>query len=195
MMQVLLIHAGPTPWDIDDRITGAENLPLTPEAIPPIQAVLGEHHLFIPDAVYCPRGNDACQEVAKMVAEQTGQRIRFEDAFSEMKLGLWEGLTRDQVRHRYPSVTQQWQDHPQQVLPPDGESMVTVVDRVYPVLVKMERKYRDKKVIVVLRPLIMAIVAGILRGRTMRDFAADLTTRRSHDLIEVAGLPQREAIG
>ena len=194
-MHVLLIHAGPTPWDIDNRVTGAQNLPLAPDALGPIGSVIESYQQFIPDAIFCARDNEACQQTAKMIADRTGQRIRYEDAFAEMKLGLWQGLTRDQIRHRYPSVIQQWQDNPQQVLPPEGESLVMVVDRLYPALIKLHRKYQGKKVILVVRPLVMAILAGILRGKTMQSFAADLTARHSSDEIEVEALPDRQAIG
>ena len=195
MMHVLLIHAGPTPWDLDDRITGAENLPLAPQALAPVTSIIDSYEQFHPDAIFCPRGNEACQEVAKLMADRSGQKIRYETAFAEFKLGLWEGLTRDQFRHRYPTVTQQWQDNPTSVVPPEGESLAEVVDRLYGPLEKIYRKFDGRKVVFVLRPLVMAIIGGILRAQPMNAFSADLAIRRSHDEIESSDFPTRERIG
>src|SRR5689334_15274907 len=129
MTHVLLIHAGPTPWDEENRLTGAHSLPSTP-----------------PTALYLCNSNEACRQVGDMLAERFSLRIRDKPALDEMRLGLWEGLTRDEVRRRFPTVTSQWQDDPLSVLPPGGETLGAVIERVDPALRKILRRNRGGEV-------------------------------------------------
>lgn len=183
MTRVLLIHAGPTPWDVENRLTGAHSLPLTKDAAAAMKALVDA--LPMPTAIYLCQANEACLEAGNMLAEKFGVRIRDTAALEEMRLGLWEGLTREEVRRRFPTVTQQWQEDPLSVLPPEGESLGESIERIEPALKKILRRNREGVVALVLRPFAMQIVLGLLRGESPQVIATHLNNVDVMERIDV----------
>ncbi len=185
MISVLLIHAGPTPWDVANRLTGAQSLPLTADAVAAIKSLV-EAIAARPTALYLHLANEACRETGELLAARFGLRLKDYEALGEMRLGLWEGLTRDEVRRRFPTVIPQWQEDPLSVRPPEGESLGEAIDRVRPTLEKILRKNRGGVIALILRPLMMQIVRGLLSGETPEAIARHLNNVDVMETIEVA---------
>src|SRR2546423_1431093 len=120
MTRVLLIQAAPTAWDADERISGNLTLPLTDEARQKIARLIDT--LGPIDAVYRARHNEACDQVAKMIAALHSLRARDNEDLDAWSLGLWQGLRMDDLRQRYPTALSQWEDSPATVVPPEGEA-------------------------------------------------------------------------
>ena len=40
-----------------------------------------------------------------------------------MNHGLWQGMIIDEVKRKQPKVYKQWQEHPENVCPPEGEML------------------------------------------------------------------------
>ena len=185
MTRVLLIHAGPTPWDDANRLTGAQSLPLTADAVAAIQSLV-EAIATNPTVVYVHLANEACRQAGELVAARFDVRLKDAEALGEMRLGLWEGLTRDEVLRRFPTVIPQWQTDPLSVRPPEGESLGEAIDRVRPALEKILRKNRGGVVALILRPLMMQIIRGLLSGESPEVIAGHLNNVDVMETVEVA---------
>ena len=74
MTRVFLIKAGPTQWDLEKRISGNLTLPLAEEARADLQNLVSTLPKI--DAVYHCASNEACHEVAKLVASRDKLRPR-----------------------------------------------------------------------------------------------------------------------
>ena len=173
MLRLLFITAGPTPWDEEDRLVGSSPLPLTPEATSRIEqeaASLAEP----PSRVLAPMANEACAQAAQIIAARFEIKPRDEPELEEMNLGLWEGLTRPDLRFRYPTSFPQWEENPLPVVPPDGESLPAVIERLGGVIAKLKRRKKKELSVLVLRPMALQVVAGILRGEQPAEIAAHL---------------------
>ena len=81
-----------------------------------------------------------------------------------MKLGLWQGMLVDEVRHKQPKVYKQWQEHPESVGPPEGEIIPEATERVKEALEKLARKHRGETIVLV-APEPLASVVRQRRGR------------------------------
>src|SRR4051812_8426279 len=122
MTRVLLINAAPTPWEADDRIVGDQSLPLTDDARQKIEATIDSIPTEPPSAaVYRAKAIECCDEATKMLAATFGLRPRENDDLRPPNLGLWQGLTRAEVKARFPTVFAQWEKNPLNVNPPEGE--------------------------------------------------------------------------
>src|ERR1700722_6217161 len=95
--RVVLIEAGPTPWDKEDRLGGGSSLPLTAEAMDAIRHLLNTINTPI-TAVYRPAANEACNQTAQIIAKKYGLRPRDKAELDEVALGLWQGLLPDEIR-------------------------------------------------------------------------------------------------
>jgi probable phosphoglycerate mutase len=69
------------------------------------------------------------RETAGFLARRKGLGINVHEALSEIRHGKWEGLKADTVARRWPSLYRLWQEHPQEVVMPGGESLGDVQAR------------------------------------------------------------------
>jgi broad specificity phosphatase PhoE len=185
MTRVVLIHAGPTPWDVEDRIVGNHPLPLTVDAKANIEAIAeGLPHDVT--AVYRFKKNEACEQAGKIFSERFKCPMHDNKALDEMNLGLWQGLTRSELKFRFPTVIPQWQSNPLSVIPPDGESLEEAVQRLMGGLTRVLRRSRGVSIIIPLRPLAMRIMLGILQQKQPLAIARDLQNSSPIETIEIA---------
>src|ERR1022692_3102012 len=100
---VVMIEAGPTPWDAEERLVGNSSLPLTAEAMDAIRHLLDSVKPPV-DAVYRAATSDACTQAAHIIAKKFGVKSRDNPGLDEVSLGLWQGLLPGQLRLRFPTV-------------------------------------------------------------------------------------------
>jgi broad specificity phosphatase PhoE len=193
MTKVLLIHAGPTPWDVEGRLTGNRSLPLTEDATRSIEAIASS--LPAMSAVFCSKSNEACEEAAKIIAERSALRPRDLPEIDAVSLGLWQGLKREQLRFRFPTAFPRWEEAPAEIIPPDGESFEHAHARIGRAVRKMIRRFGGKTIAVALRPMSQQLAAGILRGETTAQIAAHLHKVAQMETIETEAELERRLAG
>ena len=84
------------------------------------------------------------------------------EGLRNLNQGLWQGLTIEEVRRKYPKVAKQWQESPETVCPPEGETVAEALDRVKKVLRKAMKRDGDVALVVCepLATLISCVVQG-----------------------------------
>ena len=85
-------------------------------------------------------------------------------AFAHSVEGLWQGLKVDEIRRKHPKVFKQWQESPQAICPPGGETLTEAVARVRKALEKPLKK-KGRLAVVAADPL-AAIICAVVRGAT-----------------------------
>lgn len=68
--------------------------------------------------------------LATTIGDAAGAAVVADDRLTEIAMGPWEGLTRDEIAERFPDMFAQWHDRPDEVTFPDGESLDMVAARV-----------------------------------------------------------------
>ena len=64
-----------------------------------------------------------CIESAKIVAEKQDAPVEIASALNELGFGLWEGLSFEEIRERYPKELNLWLQDLENHTPPEGEPM------------------------------------------------------------------------
>jgi broad specificity phosphatase PhoE len=182
MTHIALIHAGPTPWDDEDRVVGNSPLPLTDQARETIRQLIPS--LGKVTAIYRAKKNEACDEAAKIIAEAFKLKPRDNAALDEFDLGLWQGLTRSQLQFRFSSAINQWKENPLAVIPPDGEPLADEIERIRSALKAVLRKNLEATIVLPLRPLAMRTALGLLRGESPQMIAGHLQSRSNLEKID-----------
>jgi len=185
MTRVILIHAGPTPWDVEDRIVGNHPLPLTELGLASVQGVVANLPAGV-TAVYRNRKNEACEQVAQLVAQRFRLKPHHTAALDEVNLGLWQGLTRAELRFRHARVEEQWRENPLAVHPPEGERLEDAIERLGHALRTILRRNRGGTVVLALRPMAMQIALGLLQHEDAATIAAHLRNSSPVETIELA---------
>jgi broad specificity phosphatase PhoE len=182
--RVCIVEAAPTGWDVDGRICGDVSLPLQGEALDAMRRLVET----IPDAiasVYRPAENEACEQTARFICQKFNLRARNSPELQEPNLGLWQGLTSEELKSRFPTVFPQWLEQPLIVTPPDAEPLSEAISRIADGLDRILRRNRDLSVALALRPMAMQIAAGILRSEPHQTIAGHLHRRDSMTTIDV----------
>jgi broad specificity phosphatase PhoE len=182
--RAVLIEAGPTPWDMEQRLVGNSSLPLTAEAIDAIRHLVDTLGFQI-DSVYRPASNEAATQAAQIVAKKFGLRARENRDLNEVALGLWQGLLPEEVHHRFPTVYPKWQEEPLAVNPPDGEPLEAAIERIGGAVNRILRRNRNYSFALILRPMALQIASGILRGQSHPAIAGGLHRRQALETIDI----------
>jgi len=110
-------------------------------------------------------------ESGRIVARPHGLRVEIEPAFDEVSFGLWEGLSFEEIRHKYPAEQARWIEDPAAYPPPNGESFESAQKRSMEGLARLLSEHRDQTVAVVAHAGILRImIFSLLEMRLSRLF-------------------------
>ncbi|OOC54493.1 MULTISPECIES: histidine phosphatase family protein [Nocardiopsis] len=145
--RLLLLRHGQTPWSVERRFAGREDIPLTEDghaqakaaaqrlASRPIDAVVSSPLL-------------RTRDTAAYAAEALGLPVEIDEGFVETDFGAWEGMTFAEARAEAPVGVDRWLADPG-TAPPGGESFGEVVRRVVAARDALVERHRGRTVLVV----------------------------------------------
>jgi len=188
MFRILLIRPGTTEFDQQRRIQGTLDIPLSETGRREVDEAIEKLRDQSLDAIYtCP-----CQS-ARQTAEALGSALSMKpktlDKLQNLNQGLWQGMLVDDVKKKQPKVYRQWQDQPETVCPPEGETLSTAKDRVQAVVAKLMKKHKSEGVVAIVVPEPLAsVVLNVLRHDELGDLWQRKQEAASWDVLDV--LPQ-----
>ena len=138
-MAIFLIRPGETDYDVQDRLQGTLNLPLTERGISQVDALIEQVQLAQIDRIYCGP-NEPALSTARRISRQLDIPLKVLDQLSNVDLGLWQGLCLEEIRAKQPRVFKQWREAPGSVCPPQGEAGEYACERIQEALRKPVKK-------------------------------------------------------
>jgi probable phosphoglycerate mutase len=164
MTQILLIRPGTTEYDQQGRVQGTLDIPLSDEGRQEVAALVGELRNQPVSAVYATRSQSATQ-TAKALAEAFDLKVKTLDKLQNLDQGLWQGMLVDDVKTKQPKVYRQWQEQPETVCPPQGETLGEAKQRVQAALTKVLKRHRPDELLALIVPEPLASVIRNVLGR------------------------------
>jgi phosphoserine phosphatase len=161
MPDVVLIRPGCTDFDEQHRIQGSLDLPLSRRGQEQVELVVGQLRGVRLDVVYSAPCESA-RSTAIAICNECGAAFKELAEFCNLNHGLWQGLQLDDVRRKYPKVFKQWQESPETVCLPEGETLAEAVERIERGLRKCLKRKRNVG-IVASEPL-ATLIGCVLRG-------------------------------
>jgi broad specificity phosphatase PhoE len=133
--RLVILRHGRTAWNAERRYQGQEDPPLDlvgqGQALEAAALVAAMH----PDLLVSSDLQRA-RQTAEKIAALTGQQLLCDPRLRERHLGHWQGLTRDEVRARYPDEFGDWLGG-RDVTRRGGESRQEVADRALKALAEL----------------------------------------------------------
>jgi broad specificity phosphatase PhoE len=151
------VRSGRTAWEMEGRIQGALDIPLSAEGLAEIEQRAKEIKGRIGRVILCG-ADQAATESAEAIRRACGGRVKPLRELREMRLGLWEGLLEEEALHRNPTAYRLWRKDPLAACPPSGESAEECYARVSGVLRRLAVQEGDKPTALVCSRLIAAMV-------------------------------------
>lgn len=184
MLEVLLIRPGSTSFDEEGRIKGSLDIPLSPTGIQQAEAAAKSLTGMQLDCLYVAPCESA-QETARFIVRRNRWKHKSLDCLRNVDHGLWQGRLVDEVRRLQPKVYRQFQDDPDTVCPPGGETLEAAADRVASCLERLKRKHQGKRIGMVVPEPMASVVRCMLVGGSIEDMWKAETDAGTWDLLKV----------
>ena len=182
---LIVIRAGATDYDLQERIRGTLDMPLSMEGVAAATRA-GERLAADPPTAIYASADEAAEETAWIIGSACGIKPKHLPNLGNVDMGLWQGRLVEEIRDTQPRLNRQWQDNPWSVAPPEGELLEDACERVESAIEKIFKRHPGGTVAMVVPRPLDAIVTWLVSGRSMGDLwrfdaAADLV-----DVLPVA---------
>ncbi|MEW6713584.1 MAG: alpha-ribazole phosphatase [Nitrospirota bacterium] len=147
--KIYLIRHGETEGAETKRYKGHIDVPLSANGIEQIKRVAG--YLVKTgslDALYCSDLSRAVKS-AEIIAEAHGLKPIIMPELRERNFGLWEGMSFDEIREKWPDAFNAWAANPLEFSPINGENTVDVRDRAVKIFNEIIEKHKGDNIAIV----------------------------------------------
>ncbi len=111
------------------------------------------------------------RETAEIAATAvSGTPPTLEADYVDLNFGRWQGKSKEDVAKLYPTVYEQWLMEPENVIFPDGESLLIVAKRAEAAFVGVAEKYGTRNIIIVSHRVVNKVLLCRLLGAGLNSF-------------------------
>ncbi len=168
MLQIVLIRPGATEYDHEGRVQGTLDLPLSEDGLRDVTRITEE----LRDQQIVTLYTSTCQsaaQTAKTIGESLQIKVKSLDKLRNLDHGLWQGMLIEDVRAKQPKIFRRWQDEPETVCPPQGETIAIARTRVAEVVSKLAKRHKSGVVGLVVPEPLASVVCNVLRQDELVD--------------------------
>ncbi|MBO8128432.1 MAG: alpha-ribazole phosphatase [Peptococcaceae bacterium] len=146
--KLFLVRHGETLWNHAMKYQGHTDVPLSERGVIQAQRLARRLRNEKFAAIYAS-DLQRTYETARILAEPHGIDIETSPALREICFGAWEGLSRDEIKERFPDLSKRWWSSPLTTRLPQGETLGEVAARAINFLLAVARQHQDRQVLVV----------------------------------------------
>ncbi len=168
MVHIVLIRSGSTDYDLQGRIQGTLDVPLSEQGREEAVRAAEDLRSRALSAIYCAPC-EAASQTAEIIAQILKVKVKSIENLRNLDHGLWQGMLVDEVKLKQPKVYRQWQEHPENVCPPDGEMLSQAAERIDDAVEKLVKRHRAGSIGLVVPEPLATLVANRLQGHELGD--------------------------
>lgn len=168
-MNIYIARHGETKWNVEGRMQGFKNSDLTQRGISDARS-LGESLKNIDfDYIYSsPLGR--ALDTAKCIRKDDDIKIILDDSLKELNLGLWEGMTYEEIKEKYPTQYNNFREHPELFESQGGEKFSELIKRVEDGLSNIIKDEDHENILIVTHTCVIKAIAIIVKGEDVKNF-------------------------
>ncbi|MEC9360723.1 MAG: histidine phosphatase family protein [SAR324 cluster bacterium] len=146
--EIILIRHGETEWNSQQRMQGHSNSDLSAEGRGQIQALgkwmkyVSFNHIYSSDTL-------RAMQTAKAITQYTGHTLHLDKRIREKNLGVFEGLTSNEAKERFPDVYNLFKTAGRNYVIDKGESTQQLLDRSLEFIEEIRLRHPDQRVVIV----------------------------------------------
>jgi probable phosphoglycerate mutase len=152
-----LVRHGQTVWHAENRYTGSSDIALTPEGEAEAGRLADWAMAARPNAVYSSPLKRA-RRTAEPSAQALGLDVVEHRDLREVDFGLGEGLTRSEMRSRFPEALDAFLRAPAEHPLPEGERGLDAIARARPIVDAMVEERRGGSVLLVVHSTLLRLL-------------------------------------
>lgn len=147
-MRLLITRHGETVWNIEGRLQGQQDSPLTARGEAQARQLAARLRHEPIDVVYASDSRRAWR-TAEIALGERALPVLQDPAWRETGYGAWEGLTRDEIKRRFAQEWKARNSNRASVAPPGGETLLEVRKRVATAAQQLRQRHIGQTVLVV----------------------------------------------
>ena len=158
-----------------------------------------EGHDEIAQAIECLQGRSlvalyssmcrAAQETAELIGRGLKLKPKALERLQNLDHGLWQGMCIEEVKRKQPKVYKQWQEHPENVCPPNGEMLSAVIERTDVALDKLFASTASASSAWLRRSRLASVIRSRLQGTDVGDLWKAANGCGRVEVFEVSASP------
>jgi phosphoserine phosphatase len=168
MLRIYLIRPGCTDFDEQGRIKGNLDLPMNANGSSQACRIAGELEGEAIEVIYTSPATSAVQ-TAETLAQVLKVKCKVLDRLQNLDHGLWHGKLIEEVKQRQPKVYRLWQEQPETVCPPEGETVASAQDRIRSTMKRILKKHKTGVIALVVPDPLASILRCCIQHSELRD--------------------------
>ena len=171
-LRIILVRAGSTELDDQGRISGCLDMPLSETGIREATEIAVELDSLGIDMIYSAKCL-AAQQTAKQLSDNGSIKVRVQEPWANLDHGLWHGKSLEELKETQPKLFRQWNENPESICPPGGETIEAVRNRISASLSKLRRKWKTGTVAIVAPEPLFSIFRSLIQSSELRNLFED----------------------
>lgn len=190
--ELIVVRHGETVWNSQARIQGHKDSELTAVGLGQARAIAGRLARMKFQTLYSSDLNRA-RRTAECIAALTGHDIKLDARLRERNMGIFEGLTREEILEKYAREYANIKAHAPTYTIPEGESLQEMFDRVVRCFTEIVNENPGRVVVVVTHGGVLddlirfTLEIPLSKPRKFRLFNAGLNRFLVHDGVWMLG--------
>jgi broad specificity phosphatase PhoE len=163
MTKVFLIRTGQTRANLDGKLSNLSAMTENGiEQVYKVRNLLVGYNI----AAIFSSAIDSAVKTAEIIAEPRALKVTRCEDFNEINLGLWDGMTKEEIAEQFGPAWQAFNDRPTEGarLIPSGETFIEVRERVLPKLNALVSQFDGKMLCIVAHGFVNRVVICSLLG-------------------------------
>ena len=167
-MILYVTRHGETDYNVQNRYTGSTDIPLNSNGLRQAEELACSLSSMEFDVIVSSPLLRA-KQTAEAVSKVLNMPVVFVDDFAEICVGVYEGLTRQEVQAQYPDVWAKLASRTPDDAPTGGESHRAFDARIASGIAKLKAEYSERKVLLVCHAFAARVINRQLAGLSFED--------------------------
>jgi phosphoserine phosphatase len=168
MLRIYLIRPGSTDFDEQGRIKGTLDIPMNANGSSQACRIAAELEGEAIEVIYTSPAQSAMQ-TAETLALSLKVKCKVLDKLQNLDHGLWHGKLIEEVKQRQPKVYRLWQEQPEVVCPPEGETVASAQERIRTTMNRLLKKHKSGVIALVVPDPLASILRCCIQHSELRD--------------------------
>ncbi len=187
--RLVLIRHGQSQWNLEGRIQGQTDVPLSELGERQAEAVSKRLASEKIGALYASPLRRALH-TAEVIDRHHGLGVRIEPVLTEIDHGLWQGRTEAEIEATDGERLRQWQLVPGRVQMPDGERLYDVRRRALGAIRAIAASHQGRTIVIVSHELVIKIILAEVLGMDYDHLGRLVVANTSLSIVESEGDPR-----
>jgi probable phosphoglycerate mutase len=147
-MVLYVVRHGETDFNVQGRYCGSSDVPLNKKGLEQAKK-LAEELTGINFEIIIASSLIRAKQTGEIISKKSNIPLILSDEFKERNVGVYEGLTREEAKEKYPDLWNRNCTRELNDAPANGETILQFNERITNALLKLEKEYSGKNVLLI----------------------------------------------